>query len=223
MFGKETIVVAIKLFVITAIAALCLAFVNKVTAPIIAENSEKAQTEALRGVLSDAGEFKKSATTFESSDNSVTIDSVNIGFSNSEVVGYAVTVTSNAGYGGDVKVMVGIDKDLAVTDIEILESSETAGLGANASKPKFKDQFEGAKGNLSVVKGVAQNGEISAIASATITSKAVTSCVNAALVAAGELEKSDAAENAVQTEKKLEEIKQETEKQIGNMTEGEGE
>ena len=35
MFGKEAIVVAIKLFVITAVAALCLAFVNKVTAPIL--------------------------------------------------------------------------------------------------------------------------------------------------------------------------------------------
>ncbi|MBR2453124.1 MAG: RnfABCDGE type electron transport complex subunit G [Clostridia bacterium] len=220
MFGKETIVVAIKLFVITAVAALCLAFVNKVTAPIIAENSENAQTKALQSVLSEASEFKKSTTAFGSDDNTVTIDSVNIGFANSEVVGYAVTVTSNAGYGGDVKVMVGIDKDLAVTDIEILESSETAGLGANASKPKFKDQFKGAKGVLSVVKGIAKDGEISAIASATITSKAVTSCVNAALGAAEEVQKSDAAENAVQTEKKLEEIKQETEKQIGNVTEG---
>lgn len=223
MFGKETIVVAIKLFVITAVAALCLAFVNKMTAPVILENAEKAQTEALRAVLAEADEFKKSAASFEGEDSSVTVDSVNIGFANSEVVGYAVTVTSNAGYGGDVKVMVGIDKDLAVTKIEILESSETAGLGANASKPKFKNQFEGAKGTLSVVKGAATNGEISAIASATITSKAVTSCVNAALVAAGELENSDAAENVAQTEKKLEEIKQETEKQIGNMTEGEGE
>ncbi len=220
MFGKETIVVAIKLFVITAIAALCLAFVNKVTAPIILENSEKAQTKALQGVLSEASEFKKSLVNFESGDKTVTIDSVNIGFSNSEVVGYAVTVTSNAGYGGDVKVMVGVDKDLAITDIEILESSETAGLGANASKPKFKDQFKGAKGELSVVKGVAKNGEISAIASATITSKAVTSCVNVALTAAEELQKTNAAENVVETEKKLEEIKQETEKQIGNVTEG---
>jgi len=214
MFGKDTLVVALKLFVITAVAAFCLAFVNKVTAPVIAENSAKAQTEALRGVLSEAKEFKQSTSIPQSSVEGTTIESLNIGFSDSEIVGYAVNVISNAGYGGDIKVMVGIDKDLAVTRIEILESSETAGLGANASKPEFKGQFEGAKNPLTVVKGTAKQDEISAIASATITSKAVTSCVNAAIEAAGEVHNSNIAESVKETEKKLEEIKQETEKQI---------
>ena len=112
--------------------------------------------------------------------------------------------------------MVGINKDLEVNRIKIMESAETAGLGANASKPKFADQFIGAKNRLSVVKGEAGENEISAIASATITSKAVTSCVNAAIEAA----QAKAADNKVEeTVQKLEEIKQETAAQISEEVE----
>ena len=39
MFGKEAVSISLKLFVITAIAAFCLAFVNKVTRPVIEENA----------------------------------------------------------------------------------------------------------------------------------------------------------------------------------------
>ncbi len=226
MFGKDAIIVSLKLFVITAIAALCLSFVNKVTAPIIVENSAAAEAAALREVLGAAQEFS-GATVPEGVDvEGVTVQKVNVGLSNSEKVGYVVTAVSNAGYGGDIKVMVGIDNNLSVTRIQILESAETAGLGANASKPKFSGQFEGAKEALTVVKGDAGENEISAIASATITSKAVTSCVNAALETAKELNNSNVAENVEETAKKLEEIKAETQKQLVEGAEeqkGEGE
>lgn len=219
MFGKDAILVSLKLFVITAVAAFCLAFVNKVTAPVIAENSAKAENRALRTVLVAAEEFKSSDVP-ETKIEGVTIEKFNIGLANAETVGYVVTAVSNAGYGGDIKVMVGIDKDLTVTRIQILESSETAGLGANASKPGFAGQFEGTKGGLEVVKGKAEEGQISAIASATITSKAVTACVNAAVEAATEKNEDDVLA-AEETVKKFEAIKQETQAQIGEtVTEG---
>ncbi len=219
MFGKDVIFVSLKLFVITAVAAFCLAFVNKVTATVIAENAAKAENDALRTVLAQADEFKSSELP-ETSVEGVSIEKFNIGLKKAETVGYVVTAVSNAGYGGDIKVMVGIDKNLTVTRIQILESSETAGLGANASKPSFAGQFEGTKGGLEVVKGQAKEGQISAIASATVTSKAVTACVNAAVEAA--VEKSEnAAATAEETAKKFEEIKQETEAQMGDAaTEG---
>ena len=52
----------------------------------------------------------------------------------------------------------------------------------NAKKESFISQFTGKSGSISVVKGSASgDNEISAITSATITSKAVTSAVNKAL------------------------------------------
>lgn len=212
MKNKEILVVALKLFIITALAALCLAAVNKITSPIIAQNNAATEVKLQQEVLPEATEFATSEVPQLETDN-VTVEKINVGLNSSkELSGYVVTAVSHAGYGGDLKVMVGIDKDLKVTRVKIMESSETAGLGANASKPQFIDQFMGAQSsNLKVVKGVANENEISAIASATVTSKAVTACVNASLDAAkakgqsGELE---------QTAKKLEEIKQETENQI---------
>lgn len=213
MFGKDAIVISLKLFIITAVAALCLAFANKVTYPVIAENSVKAENEALRAVLAQGEEFKTSEVP-AASVKGVTIEKVSVALAKGETVGYVVTAVSNAGYGGNIKVMVGIDKNLAVTRIQILESAETAGLGANASKPAFAGQFEGAKGALTVVKGAAGQGQISAIASATITSKAVTSCVNAALEVAQEKQNSGAADSIEETAKAEEEIKQQTLQQI---------
>lgn len=186
MFGKDTVVISLKLFVITAVAALCLAFVNGLTKQVIADNAKKAEAEAMQEVLGTAKTFTEVKAEFlpQSKVDGVAIEKLNVGFDGENPVGYVVTAVSKEGYGGDVKVMVGLDGNLAVTRIEILESSETAGLGANASKPAFAGQFEGKNAALTVVKGEAKENEISAIASATITSKAVTGCVNAAMLAA---------------------------------------
>lgn len=177
MFGKDAVIISLKLFVITAVAALCLACVNKITEPVIAKNAEIAKIKALNNVL-EAEEFSDPEAIGKDIDG-VTVEELYVGKKGKDVAGYVVNAVSHEGYGGDIKVMVGFDKDLYVTKIEILEASETAGLGANASKPAFAGQFEGTQGVLEVVKGDAKDGQISAISSATVTSKAVTNAVNA--------------------------------------------
>lgn len=214
MFGKDAVYISLKLFAITAIAAFFLAFVNKVTAPVIAENSARAEEKALRVVLEEAESFKTSEIT-ESSVQGVSIEKINIGLKGTKTIGYVVTAVSSEGYGGDIRVMVGIDKNMAVTKIQILESSETAGLGANASKPEFSGQFIKKQGPFSVVKGAAKKeNDISAISSATVTSKAVTNCVNAALEVAGKKQESGTEKNIEETAKAEEQIKQQTIEQI---------
>lgn len=219
MLNKETVVISVKLFVITAVAALCLAVVNRVTTPIIAENTAKAETLAQREVLPEATEFKK--TEFSAKDtpnaekNNVHIDSVSIGFDGTNTVGYVINATSGAGYGGDIRVMVGINQDLKVTRVKILESSETAGLGAKASEPEFSEQYIGKSGTLGVTRASAQNeNEISAISGATVTSRAVTSCVNAALEQASAKMADGGADTAKAVNEKLAETKKATDIQI---------
>ena len=78
--------------------------------------------------------------------------------------------------------MVGIT-DGKVQGISIISHTETPGLGAvaaakNAKGEAFRSQFEGVSGVLAVNK---DGGEIDAITSATITSRAVVAGVNAAL------------------------------------------
>ena len=217
MLNRDAIVTSVKLFVITAVAALCLAVVNKITSPVILANNNALEVRSKQEVLPEAKEFTSSEIP-AITENGTTINRLDVGISadNAKICGYVVVVTSHEGYGGDIKVMVGVDKNLKVTRAKIMEMSETAGLGANASNPQFIDQFKGADDKLSVVKGEARDGEVSAISSATVTSKAVTNCVNSALEAANKKAKQSV---IAETAQKLEEIKQDTAQQISN---GEG-
>ena len=103
-----------------------------------------------------------------------------------EEVGYVFTAGAK-GYGGTVSVMVGLDMDGTITGVEILSHSETPGLGANAVKPDFKNRFIGKSGQLIVDKNSNDGQNIQAITAATITSKAVTSAVNAVTAAYQEI------------------------------------
>ena len=230
MLNKTTVTISIKLFIITAVAALCLAFVNTVTAPIILENSQKNDVKAQKEVLPEATAFKKGDfsenDTPIAAENGVRIESFNVGLADNYGVGYVVTVVSSLGYGGDIRVMIGLDNNLCVTKAKILQSSETAGLGANASKPKFIDQYIGKTNPIYVVKNaVPGDDEVLAISGATITSKAVTSCVNAAVeLVSSKLEQGFTADTAAAVNEKLEETKKATDIQINaDSTNAEGE
>lgn len=61
--------------------------------------------------------------------------------------GYVVTAQSK-GYGGMLKVMVGIDSNGVITGTEVLENNETQGLGSKVSEHAFMDQYIGKDSNL---------------------------------------------------------------------------
>lgn len=170
---KEVLLPTVSLFLIAAVCTALLAFTNSITAPKIAENSVKAENEA-RSVVFENAEFSKKEKTVGAASYVEALDE------SGNVIGYVFT-TSQKGYGGDIKVMTGIDKDGNVTGMEILSISETAGLGMNAKKDDFKNQYIGTNGKLSVVKNDAGENEIKALTGATITSNAVTSAVNEAV------------------------------------------
>lgn len=100
--------------------------------------------------------------------------------SNGNVIGYGVMITGG-GFQGDIKLMVGFDKDAsAVLGIEVLENVETPGLGNRIIEDWFKKQFEGAIPPIEVLKGQKpQNrSQIEAITGATISSKSVANIIN---------------------------------------------
>lgn len=173
--AKEIIRIGLILFAITAISALLLATVNKMTAPLIAKNQTKKTNASMRAVMPEAHSFSPIDTAIlqGASDGYFVLDK------NNEKIGICL-ITSANGYGGEVKVLTGI-KDGKVTGIEILSHSETPGLGAKAVNPEFKNQFNEKSGGITVVKGSAMDNEINAISGATITSNAVTNAVNTAL------------------------------------------
>lgn len=173
----DIIKIGVILCAITAIAAGILAFVNGLTAPVIASNNEKKRDEAMAKVLPSTEGYTK----LDAEGNDIVTEIYSAGDA-----GYVV-LCEPKGYGGAISMVVGIDAEGKVSGVDITNQSETPGLGANCTKEEFKNQYIGKNSEINVVKSSTKENEIDAISSATITSKAVTSGVNAALKAAAEL------------------------------------
>ncbi|GAA0101176.1 RnfABCDGE type electron transport complex subunit G [Paraclostridium bifermentans] len=166
------------LFVICAVASLMLSLTNNITAPVIEQRNIQANNESRQEVLQVAEEFSEVKDV-----KGDLIEEVYQGTKGGEVVGYTIKTTPK-GYGGKVEVMVGISNDGKISGVKIGNHSETPGLGSKSADPSFKDQYNGksTKTPLNIVKGNASNeNDIVAISGATITSKAVTAGVNAAM------------------------------------------
>ena len=170
--AKYVVRLAVTLLVISGVMAAALAGINSVTAPIIEKlNYEKTQ-EAVSAVLEGGGD--------EIAAPEMALVSKMYQGEN----GYAVEVTPG-GFDNTITMMVGVDNEGNVSGISIISHTETAGLGAVAAATTsageaFRAQFVGLNGTVSVTK---DGGQVEAITSATITSRAVCDGVNAALAA----------------------------------------
>lgn len=169
----EIIKIGAILFIITAAAAVLLAFVNLETAPKIAENEIKKTQAAMKVILPEADSFEK----LEPSEEPEVAERYLALDASKNPVGACIIASVN-GYGGEVKVLTGVNQNAQVSGVDILSHSETPGLGANAVKDEFKGQFMGKSGKIDVVKTNAGEHAINAMSGATITSKAVTQAVN---------------------------------------------
>lgn len=189
---KKIVKDALILFVITIIAGVLLGAVYKITKEPIATQNEKTKLAAYNSVFDRMDTYeniddlsKAQDAIDESSYDGVTINEAVMAYdSNKALLGYIITVTDANGYGGDIKMTVGIDAAGVITGLEFLDINETAGLGMKAKQSSFKDQFIGHYGKVNWTKAEEKSeDEIDAISSATITTKAVTSGVNGALAA----------------------------------------
>lgn len=173
---KKIIITTLSLMIICAVSALLLALTNNATANQILQRSEDSAAAAKTTVLSQAASFDEIEVTL----NGQTYDCFEGKDKDSDTVGYVITTSAN-GYVGPIKIMFGVLTDGTISGMEILEISETSGLGMNANNKEFKDQFSGLISGINVVKGEAGANEIKAITGATITSKTVVKAANEAL------------------------------------------
>ncbi len=68
-------------------------------------------------------------------------------------------------------------------DTRVVDMKETPGLGTKAKEPEFADQWKGLEVTAGEFKVKKDGGTINAISGATISSRAFTGCVNAAIKA----------------------------------------
>ena len=180
---------------ITLVSGLLLGFVHELTAAPIAEQERLAKEKAYAEVFPEAASFQEvadfsevAAYIAEQGYTSQVINGVAEACDASgNVVGHVINITTPEGYGGNIQMTVGVTNDMTMLGIYFLSISETAGLGMNANTDTWKAQFAGIQADeITYTKsGKSAPNEIDAVSSATITTKAVTGAVNAALCAAG--------------------------------------
>ena len=184
----EIIKVGLILFLITAVLAAILAFVNAKTAPLIEQNAILAEQEAMKTVMPDAADFEEvelaADITSIADENGGEISKAYIAKDGSGSGIGACVITVTTGYDIGIQTVTGVDTDLTVTGVDIISMNETPGIGANADNLDFRAQYEGKSGEVEVVKTAAGDTSIQAIAGATKTSNGVTKGVNIALEAA---------------------------------------
>ena len=168
---KTVILTTVALTLICAVAAGLLALTNHFTADKIAQVEKDAQSSAMKRIVA-AEKFEEAE--IDGTSYNIATDS------EGKILGYIFTTSAN-GYGGEVKVMTGIDQNGNIIAIEVVSAGdETPGLGQNATKSSFWDLFKGKSGKLAVAKNASADNEIQAMTGATITSNAVVTAVNEA-------------------------------------------
>lgn len=170
---KAILIPTISLFLICLVVTALLALTNNVTADKIAANEAQSKEQSMQTVCPDAATFEE-----------VIPDVMYKGLDNSgNTAGYAIS-TATQGYGGQVKVMTGIDKGEIIGVDVFYNDDETPGLGKNTSNASFRDQFKGLSVNEDIVvskDNLAGNAQtVDAVTSATISSRAVTKAVGEA-------------------------------------------
>lgn len=125
---QENYAPTVVLLLICLVVTAALAFTNEATAPQI-EKINKANADAARAeVLSEAdgfteydGKLNENVVEYYTADNDAGV----------------VITTMAKSFGGDIKVMTGIDKEGKITGVTITEHADTPGLGTKAMDPEY--------------------------------------------------------------------------------------
>ena len=158
---KKILGLVVSLTIISGSCAAVLAYVDSITKEPIAQMKVQQEQAAVKAVLPPGA-----TEVVEGSGFFVGMNEKN------DVIGYAAKGKDGGGYGGDIELMVGFNPDKkTVVCYKTLAASETPGLGMKLKTPEFADQFKGK--NSTSLKVKKDGGEIEAITSATITSRAV--------------------------------------------------
>ncbi len=165
------------LVAVGVLSGAVLAMVYTLTIQRIKDNRNKESEQAVLNLFPDAdiaGLMKGS----EKGDRGV----VEVVDKNKKLLGYAFKAEGN-GYQGTIEIIGGLNADLTrMRGIEIVESQETPGLGAEIAGNNFRKQFVG----LSVARPIEyvknqkpqEPCQIEAITGATISSRAVVNILN---------------------------------------------
>lgn len=170
---KDTFInMVVSLFAITIIAGFSLGFVNELTVGPIQKGKIERKVNALKLVLPEFDNNPVEEVQLINSEFAKDSVEVYPAFKNNEFVGAAIIGSTEKGFSGLIKVMVGFTPDGTIKNIEVLEQKETPGLGTKMKDEKYLAQYREKNPSNFNLKVTKDGGEVDALTGATITSRA---------------------------------------------------
>lgn len=183
---NKSIMYAVKLFVICAVATFVLAVTNSTTAPVIEEAQKQKELQAFTEVFPGLEDTKPVEDASVLSDNIVAVNEAVIG---GKTEGYLYSVSSPVGYDGPISFVVGAKMDGTVTGLKVINQTETTGFGASVAKPEYAAGMQGVTLNqpLKAEGNGGQADVMPAISGATRTTTAMEKAMNMVVEAQAKL------------------------------------
>lgn len=176
---KDMTRLVLTLTLIAAAAGLLLAFTSKVTADPIAKAAQREKVEALKSVLPEFDNDPTSCSISKEQDGETR--TFYVARRQGVFVGTAFESSSRKGYGGEIRLMIGVNADQSLRQVRVLAQQETPGLGTKIAQAPFITQLAGrpVTGTLWSVKK--DGGNFDAVTGATISSRAVLDAIGTGL------------------------------------------
>ncbi|WP_456377559.1 RnfABCDGE type electron transport complex subunit G [Lutibacter sp.] len=170
----------VSLFVITIVAGFSLGFVNDVTKGPIAKAKLERKIQALKLVLPKFDNNPVEDLKLIKSNQAKDSVEIYAAYADSKFVGTAIVGSTEKGFSGLIKIMVGFKPAGDIQNIVVLEQKETPGLGTKIKDKKFIQQYINKNPSLNNIKVKNDGGEIDALTGATISTRAFSEAVQMA-------------------------------------------
>ncbi|NQT32544.1 MAG: FMN-binding protein [Candidatus Omnitrophica bacterium] len=172
IFANSVVRMIVALAIVGTVSGAALVLVYNYSMPKIKVNMKADTERAIKDIFPQTDKIQntKEEGVFKAVDSS------------GKLLGYAFLAEGN-GYQGTIKMIAGVDGSITTMNgMEVLESQETPGLGAEIADDKFRKQFNGLSlsHEIEYVKNEKpqQPYEIEAITGATISSRSVVHILN---------------------------------------------
>lgn len=160
------------LLVITIISGALLGAINNLTLEPKAQAKIAQKIKALKLVLPEFDNNPVDEVKMVSLSGTADSTEIYPALKNGAQVGAAVVGSSEKGFSGTIKIMVGFNADGTIKNIAVLEQKETPGLGTKMKDEKFLQQFRTRNPSEFKLKVTKDGGEVDALTGATITTRA---------------------------------------------------
>ena len=162
----------VSLLVITLVSGFALGYVNELTIEPKAKAKLERKVNAIKQVLPEFSNNPVEQVKLIKSDKAKDSIEIYTGIMDDMPIGTAVIGSTEKGFSGLIKIMIGFTPDGTIKNIEVLEQKETPGLGTKMKDEKYLAQYREKNPSDFNLKVTKDGGEVDALTGATITSRA---------------------------------------------------